>query len=219
MQYPAVQHYDHNPYGPNPLTRGQKIGLIVGGAAVVTVVGAVIWSNVAKAEVVPLTPPGPSPTPPKPSAKRPAGHPPPFGKSCYPPQYGGSNRYDSSFWEQGGTAIARQRIFDLFQRFGYATPGGRDTMNELGPDASLGGGDDVPNEQVRSFQKDYNAVSRSGKFGESAPRQKMGGLDPDGFVGPCTLNALRFIELELEAKGIDDWQDVVQAAKDRGFTP
>lgn len=157
--------------------------------------------------VVPPQPP-PDPTPPK---TRPDGDPAPFGHACFPPAYGGSNRYDTTYWEAGGTAVARARIFDAFEGLGYSTPADRDTMNELGPDAELGGGDDVPNPEVTKFQRDYNTVSRWNQF---VPKAQMGGLDQDGKVGPCTLNALKLVHDNL---GDADWQnDIVQRARDAG---
>jgi hypothetical protein len=157
----------------------------------------------------PVQPPG--------SKKRPAGHPSPYGKACYPPKWGGSNAYDQDYW--GGGPAGRQQIFDAFTVLGYATPTDRDTMNDLGPDASgkvagdegfdagsaLGGDNDVPNPEVKRFQKNYNAVSRWKNFTSG-----MGGLDEDGLVGPCTLNGIRLV-LDNLADG-QEWQSVVAAA-------
>ncbi len=158
-------------------------------------------------EVVPEVEP-PSGPPPK---NRPAGHPSPFGKGCYPPAYGGQNRYDTAYWEAGGTPTARQRIFDHFESFGYQTPADRDTMNALGEDEQLGGGDDIPNEEVRRFQKNYNTVSRWGGF---LPKSTMGGLDQDGKVGPCTLNGLKLAFDNISDK---DWPELIAEAKNAGY--
>jgi len=155
-------------------------------------------------DVVPPTPPAPTPTP-----QRPSGHPSPYGKSCYPPAYGGTNAYDTAYWEAGGTAAARQRIFDHFESLGYQTPGDRDTMNDLGPDGKLGN-DDIPNAEARRFQKNYNTVSRWGGY---LPKSTMGGLDEDGMVGPCTLNALK---LAFENITEVDWPQLVAEAKNAG---
>lgn len=132
--------------------------------------------------VEPLPPVGP-PGPRRP--QRPPGHPPPWGGSCRSPD----NAYDANFWD------SKQTILDAFDILGYETPTDRETMNRLGPDGELGGGDDVLNPEVRRFQKDYNKVSRAGKF-----LPDMGGLDEDGLVGPCTLNGLKVV-LDSPDKG------------------
>lgn len=148
-------------------------------------------------------PPGNKPPEPKPTGKkRPPGHPDPYGKACYPPKWGGSNAYDQTYW--GGGPAGRQQIFDAFTVLGYQTPTDRDTMNALGPDAALGGGDDVPNPEVTKFQKDYNKVSRWKNFTSG-----MGGLDEDGLVGPCTLNGIKLV---LDALGDQSWSSIVTAA-------
>lgn len=165
--------------------------------------------------------PGPSPTPPGPgpvkpsggSKKRPSGDPPPYGHACFPPEFGGSNAYDQQYWDAGDTAEERERIFEAFDILGYATPTDRNTMNAVGPDGKLGGGDDIPNPEVRRFQADYNAVSRKGNFLPS-----MGGLDTDGKVGPCTLNALHLVILEQERRfdvnpKAKIWRELVEAAR------
>lgn len=197
----------YNPYRYNPLSLPAKIAI---GVAVVGGVGVgawLLWPREAKAGAPPDQPQPPPPPPPGPSPKpggRPSGHPSPYGKSCYPPGYGGSNRYDTAYWDAGGTSAARARIFEAFEELGYQTPTDRDTMNHPGADGELGGEPDVPNEEVRRFQRDYNAVSRSGQFVGT-----MGGLDMDGLVGPCTLNALKLV---LDNLGDRDWPDVVAAA-------
>lgn len=179
--------------------------LLLAGAAVAAIL---IFSGGKKKSAAP--PPGDQdlppdlPPPPTPSPSRPSGHPPPYLKACYPPAYGGSNRYDTAYWEAGGTARARQRIFEHFGGLGYSTPNDRDTMNDLGPDGKLGE-DDVPNEEVRRFQKDYNAVSKKRNVAAN-----MGGLDTDGMVGPCSLNALKYI-YDLGANA--EWRALVDEAR------
>jgi hypothetical protein len=134
----------------------------------------------------------PLPPPPGPRrAQRPPGHPPPYRGKCLPPH----NEYDANFW------YSEQTILDAFDILGYETPTDRTTMNRLGPDEKLGGGDDVPNAEVRRFQKDYNKVSLGGKFVPD-----MGGLDEDGLVGPCTLAALKVV-LDSPDKG--NWTQTV----------
>ena len=96
--------------------------------------------------------------------------------------------WDDPYWSAEGPTIFRQMILDHFKSLGYSTPADRDTMNALGTDAKMGGGDDVANPEVSRFQGHYNAVSRHGQF--PGP---MGKLLVDGFVGPCTLNALKYV--------------------------
>jgi len=157
----------------------------------------------------PIVPPVIPPVGPPPKT-RPSGDPAPFGHACFPPAYGGSNKYDTAYWEAGGTDVARARIFDAFEGLGYSTPGDRDTMNALGPDNALGGGDDIPNPEVSKFQGDYNAVSRWNQF---VPKTQMGGLDQDGKVGPCTLNALKLVHDNL---GEEQWDTIVTMARGAG---
>jgi hypothetical protein len=193
-----------DPYGPplhNPLTRGQKIAIGVGSAAVVGLGVFLLWPSSASAAVPPTTPSGGGGT--KTPTNRPPGQPP--GGDCNKP----SQTYDFAFWDAGGETVARQRIFDYFQTLGYQTPTNRNTMNALGPNAELGGDDDVPNEEVRRFQKEYNAVSRQGTF-----LSGMGGLDRDGLVGPCTLNGIKYV---VDNLGENDWQTLVDAADSAGF--
>jgi len=201
VQYAMAPYYPpaHNP----PLTRAAKVWLAIGAVVVVGAGTFLLWPKPAKAEVLPPLPPLPGPTPK--NNGRPSGHPQPYGAACYPAP-GGQSAYDKAFWDAGGTAVARERVLEVFQRFGYSTPVGRDTMNDPGPDADLGGGDDIPNDEVRRFQREYNAVSRSGVF---LPKTTMGGLDEDGFVGPCTLNGMRLIDENL---GDRFWPDIVAEA-------
>lgn len=194
----AYNPYVH--YSPNPLTRGQKIALgVIGGVAAIGTVAAIILiPGSASAKTPPITTPTPKPT------GKPAGSPPPYGDSCFPENMGGAQRYDYEYWDKGGNVVAaRQGIFDAFESLGYDTPTNRSTMNDPGPDAVLGGGDDVPNSEVTRFQKDYNKVSRAGKF---TPGVKMGGLWEDGLVGPCTLNGLKYVMDNLSGR---KWSDVV----------
>lgn len=116
---------------------------------------------------------------PRPGAGRPGGRPQLPGRPAGDPP-GGCLTFDPSRWPD------RQAILDGFAQLGYQTPTLRDTMNDLGPDGQLGGGDDIPNPEVAQFQRDYNEHSRRGHLGPGA-----GGLDVDGFVGPCTVNGLQ----------------------------
>jgi hypothetical protein len=195
------------------LSTGAKVAIVAAvGAGVYFVARAVKAKGkeevqpTPEPEVVPEVPPQPSGQTPK----RPSGHPSPYGKACFPPAYGGSNAYDTAYWEAGGTVVARQRIFDHFESLGYQTPDDRDTMNDLGPDGKLGN-DDVPNSEVRRFQKDYNTVSRWGGF---LPKSTMGGLDEDGMVGPCTLNGLKLVFENITDK---DWPELKAEAKNSGY--
>jgi hypothetical protein len=193
-------------YSPNPpLTRRAKvaIGTITG----LLVVGGVVafWPRTSHA-----APPKPDNEEKKPTgSKRPPGEPPnPTGKSCLVHD----DAYDQAYWDQGGTAAARARIFEAFQEGGYATPTDRDTMNALGGDQALGGNDDLPNPEVKRFQNEYNAVSRWGGH-----RSGMGGLAPDGFVGPCTINGLKYAIIDADTT--ESWQEIVAKAKAAGFNP
>lgn len=187
----------YNPHAYNPLTRGQKIAIGVASAAVVGTAAFLLWPKKASASQLPSVVDTPKPS--GGGSSRPSGDPPPYGKSCMPPGYGGSNAYDAAYWN------SRQKILQAFSALGYQTPTDRDTMNALGPNGMLGGDDDVPNPEVTRFQRDYNAVSKDKQFLAS-----MGGLDPDGLVGPCTLNALKLV---LDNLGGLQWPQVVQSAK------
>lgn len=213
--------YDRYPPRQNPLTRTQWIAVGVSAVALVVTGLIVFWPRQAKAkpaafpqpqpepQPVPVTPP----TPPSPTPRpRPSGGPSPYGDACLPVGKGGQGRYDESFWDAGGTDAARARIFDMFERFGYETPENRSTMNDPGPDGVLGGYDDVPNAAVRRFQEDYNAVSAWGGF---LPTAVMGGLDMDGLVGPCTLNALKLISDNLGPG--QSWENSLAAAWEAGY--
>lgn len=179
----------------NPLTRKQKIALGVGAGVAVLGVTAAIILIPRKAKAQPA-PPIDTDEGKRGRGGKPAGSPPPYGDACFPQNMGGTQAYDNSFWDAGGTVAARQRIFDAFQSLGYSTPTDRSTMNDPGPDAALGGGDDIPNAEVRRFQKDYNGASRRKVFAN------MGGLWEDGFVGPCTLNGVKYVLDQLAAAGV-----------------
>lgn len=210
MTYPQY-HTPMSPYGVspyaapqrNPLTRGHKIAIGVGVAAVVGVGAFLLWPSKASAAEKKTTPKKEEEEKKTTPSNRPSGQPP--GGDCNKPM----QRYDSAFWDGGGKEVARAHIFEVFRSLGYQTPSGRDTMNDPGPNAQLGGEDDIPNEEVRRFQREYNAVSRWKGFLDS-----MGGLDRDGFVGPCVLNGIKYI---LDNLGDRDWQSIVAAAKAAGF--
>lgn len=115
--------------------------------------------------------PRPTPAVPAPAVPRPPGDP------------RGVCAFDAAFFPTVGSV--KQRFAEL----GYAVPD-RPTMNDLGPDGQLGGGDDLPNDAVRQFQVEYNVVSAKGLLGPMG-----GGLAMDGFVGPCTLSAIQNVYL------------------------
>lgn len=137
-------------------------------------------------------PTGPKPqTPqlpmPQPQAGRPSGD--PLGRNC------GAGEYNAGFWP------TKASVKGTFEMLGYPVPM-RETMNALGPDGQLGGGDDVASPAVAKFQDDYNFASGRGLLGGSA-----GGLETDGFVGPCTLNALENVMLYFDNAA--SWQTAV----------
>jgi len=207
----APLHY--NPYRhmmPNPLTRRQKVNIgTAAGVGLVAVLAIIFWPGSAKAAQTAVVPEPPETKPKKPGGSTPSKPP------GNPPNPAGGD-YDTAFWDAGGTAAARQRIFDAFTALGYSTPADRDTMNDPGGDRKLGGGDDVPNSEVRRFQSDYNAVSRSGLLGSN-----MGGLWQDGMLGVNTLNGLRYVLLNVGVMSpftADDqlgpsWRSLVQQAR------
>jgi len=133
-----------------------------------------------------------------PPSKRPPGR---------PPGPTGEPGYDTQYWDPIGAMGIRSH----FAEFGYPVDVNDQPLNDVGPDGSLGGGDDLPNETVRRFQNEYNAVSRSKVFASG-----MGGLAPDGYVGPQTLNALKFIKDNIGGKR---WPDVVRDAANKGYRP
>jgi len=125
---------------------------------------------------------------PKPTAPRPPGD--PLGRDC------DGGEYNESYWP------TQASVKGTFAMLGYPVPN-RPTMNELGPDGSIGGGDDVPNPVVMQFQDDYNAMSDRGVLGNMA-----GGLRTDGFVGPCVLNGLENVLMHFDGT---DWADALAA--------
>ena len=136
----------------------------------------------------------------------------PPGDPPNPAGAGEWGNYDHGYWELGNQQDTRANILRHFADFGYATPTTRNTMNDPGKDGVLGGNDDLPNEEVRRFQKEYNAVSRS----RTLAGPEMGGLFPDGFVGPKTLNGLKFVKDNLGARA---WSDAVKEAGNKGYKP
>ena len=104
-------------------------------------------------------------------------------------------------------------------------------MNKLGPKGTLelenkdgttgklGGDDDIGNPIVKTFEKNYNQVSRLNKA-EKVFSASMGGLNVDaGFVGPYVLNGLRYAVEQINA-GLTQgkkWQDLVQMATLKGI--
>ena len=135
-------------------------------------------------------PTGPTRGPPLPvpQAPRPAGD--PLGRACH------QGEYNEAFWP------TQASVKGTFAMLGYPVPN-RPTMNELGPDGSIGGGDDVPNPVVMQFQDDYNAMSDRGALGNMG-----GGLNTDGFVGPCVLNGLENVLMHFDG---NDWADALAA--------
>lgn len=123
-----------------------------------------------------------------PAAARPPGN--PLNRSCAD--------YSRDFWP---TQVS---IKNRFAELGYAVPTDRNTMNKLGPDGKIGGGDDVYSHVVAMFQDHYNLMSGRQMLGASA-----GGLKVDGFVGGCTLNAIENVTLFVPA---DQWMDALQVA-------
>lgn len=156
---------------------------------------------------MPLKPPygGESTGAPKPKPPTGGGSKIPSGSPPNPAGTGKYGNYDHAYWD------SQKKILDAFLKLGYSTPDdGRTTMNKLGKDGKLGGDDDERNPEVTAFQKDYNAVSRSKTF-----ESNMGGLNPDGLVGPKVLNALKLVIDKLAGK---NWKsDVVKSAAIAGF--
>ena len=115
----------------------------------------------------------------------------PFGRAC------GSGEYNAAYWP------TRASIKNTFAQLGYAVPAG-ETMNPMGPNGVVGGGDDVSSAIVAAFQDDYNFASSANLLGGDA-----GGLDLDGFVGPCVLNGLEKVLMYFD--GANDWLGAVGA--------
>ncbi len=128
------------------------------------------------------------PTLPTPTATRPPGQ--PMGRDC------DGGEYNASYWP------TQASVKGTFSQLGYPVPQ-RPTMNELGPNGQIGGGDDVPNPVVVQFQDDYNRMSGMGVLGNMA-----GGLATDGFVGACTLNGLENVLMHFDGT---EWGDAIGA--------
>ena len=111
----------------------------------------------------------------------PSGGPPPFGNGCRSPKNGGSFQYDKDYWGTGGEETG-ERIDGTFKSLGYNL-----SVNPLGPDNKMLGGDAVANQVTRAFQSHYNAMSRDGLL------SNMGGLEVDGQIGPCVITALKHL--------------------------
>jgi hypothetical protein len=111
----------------------------------------------------------------------PSGGPPPFGNGCRSPKNGGSFQYDKDYWGTGGEETGA-RIDGTFKSLGYNL-----SVNPLGPDNKMLGGDAVANQVTRAFQSHYNAMSRDGLL------SNMGGLEVDGQIGPCVITALKHL--------------------------
>lgn len=142
-----------------------------------------------------VTPGGLKGLPPLPdvTADRPDGD--PLGRACH------DGEYNEAFWP------TQASVKGTFAQLGYPVPD-RPTMNELGPDGALGGGDDVPNPVVVQFQDDYNAMSGRGVLGNMG-----GGLNTDGFVGPCVLNGLENVLMHFDG---NEWADALAATVSLG---
>lgn len=163
-------------------------------------------------EVLPYDP-APAPAPAPKDSSKPSGNP-PRGET-YDDAYWGANRNDQ-------LANIRKHIADL----GYPVEVIPYPMNILGPEGSvsminydqtagkLGGGDDLPSADVRTFQHDYNVVSRLNSAEKIFP-MSMGGLYEDGLVGPYTLNALRYVKEALP--GGKKWSDLIAMANTKGI--
>lgn len=119
-----------------------------------------------------------------PAVPRPPGDPPPG--NCR------TGWWDPNRWK------TKVSVKEAFARMGYPVPANRDTMNALGPNQVLGGGDDVRSQVVADFQTAYNAASLSGRLPPGS-----GGLKADGFVGPCTLAAIQVIEGQMP---LEEWR-------------
>ena len=110
--------------------------------------------------------------------------PPPFGNACKGPKSGGSFEYDREYWGESGEGTS-EKILKAFSALGYNVD-----VNPLGPDMNMAKvgvkGDAIENQPTMDFQSHYNKVSvdRGGD---------IGGLDPDGKIGPCVVTALKFL--------------------------
>ena len=106
-----------------------------------------------------------------PKIKRPSGDPPPGG--CR------DGWYDKTFWDAGTPEQNKQRVIDSFHAIGYSFLGATKTDGTFKQSGT-----------IKHFQEDYNLVSASGQF-----KPGMGGVSMDGKIGPCTLSALRNVQL------------------------
>lgn len=143
---------------------------------------AFLLTRGSKAEAEPVIVPIEDIPPPPPSA--------PSYEPAPPCIFDCADGYDNNMWS------SRQDILVAFSWLGYVTPDEpQDTMNDLGEDGELGGGDDVRSSVVEGFQRAYNKVSQGGKLDRSqyGGNKPMGLLRPDGYVGPKTLNGLQMI--------------------------
>ena len=110
--------------------------------------------------------------------------PPPFGNACKGPKSGGSFEYDREYWGESGEGTS-EKILKAFSALGYNVD-----VNPLGPDMNMAKvgvkGDAIENQPTMDFQSHYNKVSvdRGGD---------IGGLDPEGKIGPCVVTALKFL--------------------------
>lgn len=147
--------------------------------------------------------------------------PPPEDKDRHPGNPPRGNTYDADYWGSN----RKERLISIRKHFadlGYNVVVSAHPMNVLGPDGldgtlmdnfpgsvpaqgRLGGNDDKPNQVVGDFQSDYNAVSY---LNDEDNPQSMGGVNIDDFVGPYTLNALRYAKENL----LGIWQDLVTDA-------
>ena len=197
--------------------------LLIGGAALLMMGGKKKKTDIIEPDLPDVVPPPPPSPPPKQGVVL------PYWQKAGPPP--GGDVYDGPYWGLAGggpaegSADARLKgIRQHFADFKYPVDVGPWPMNVLGPAGTLeltnppgstpskgklGGGDDEPNEVVRKFQKEYNAVSKAKKFAG----KEMGGLAPDGLVGPYTLNGLRFVKEKLGARL---WPDIVKEAANAG---
>jgi len=156
------------------------------------------------------------PPPAEEDPSRPSGNPP------------GGDTFDASYW---GATLEDQltNIRDHFRWLGYSNvEEGPYPMNILGPSGTveiqnidgsmgkLGGNDDAPSDVVAGFQSDYNKISRL-NAADKIYQNKMGGLAVDGFVGPKTLNALRYAKTGLP--GGKSWKpDLINQAAIKGIS-
>lgn len=171
-----------------------------------------------------LPPPGPEPDP-HDKKKRPKGDPPnPSGDPL---------GYDSEYWDASKGGVGRRGIRQAFADLGYPVDVNDYPMNILGPKGhgdlvpnydgtagKLGGWDDKPSEQVKVFQREYNAISRLAKTGVTVNGvqlpKNMGGLDVDGVVGAHTVNGLK-VTIDHGLNKPSMWSAALKEAELKGF--